>query len=362
MFLFETFEWIDVVILGECLSITGLELQHRYTSYLFFVLARNYTTFVWLSCYFGVFLSSCIDTYLLAFLEILSEIQMAGLQSYLKGRLQMGIWSVCTMAGNLMVLVLASESHRSNLHSECKHEIPTYNLFVSTHVGSMFWGMSLSYLSVLKTTGVSADFDALVAQFSFLKGYAASHSWVNFAVLRQLSCWWEWLTKCVWIMVLVAVGTWCKKIQKAASTWPYEVQESQAVIWVCLSEKMPGDPKKFPWFEHYAREGFQHNSRIQELPYDHSVVLENLMDPAHVPISHDLTDFSAKSEDASALVSLKSFWLIFVDWLPQRALLLGNRDHSKLQFPFSCGCKSNKAFLQQWGSVDSEFAPVQLKP
>jgi len=175
MFLFETFEWIDVVILGECLSITGLELQHQYTSYLFFVLARNYTTFVWLPCYFGVFLSSCIDTYLLAFLEILCEIQMTGLQSYLKGRLQMGIWSVCTMAGNLMVPVLASESHRFNLHSECKHEIPTYNLFVSTHVGSMFWGMSLSYLSVLKTTGVSADFDALVAQFSFLKAYAASH-------------------------------------------------------------------------------------------------------------------------------------------------------------------------------------------
>ncbi len=214
MFLFETFEWIDVVILGECLSITGLELQHRYTSYLFFGLARNDTTFVWLPCYFGVFLSSCIDTYLLAFLEILSEIQMTGLQSYLKGRLQMGIWSVYTMAGNLMVPVLASKSHRSNLHSECKHEIPTYNLFVSTHVDSMnlhlFWGISLSYLSVLKTTWVSADFDALVAQFSFLKAYATSHSWVNFVVGRQLSCWWEWLTKCIWIMVLVAVGTWCK--------------------------------------------------------------------------------------------------------------------------------------------------------
>jgi hypothetical protein len=167
-----------------------------------------------LPCYFGVFLSSCIDTYLLAFLEILSEIQMTGLQSYLKGRLQMGIWSVYTMAGNLMVPVLASKSHRSNLHSECKHEIPTYNLFVSTHVDSMnlhlFWGISLSYLRVLKTTWVSADFDALVAQFSFLKAYADSHSWVNFVVGRQLSCWWEWLTKCVWIMVLVAVGTWCK--------------------------------------------------------------------------------------------------------------------------------------------------------
>jgi hypothetical protein len=171
MFLFETFEWIHVVILGECLSITGLELQHRYTSYLFFGLARNDTTFVWLPCYFGVFLSSCIDTYLLAFLEILSEIQMTGLQSYLKGRLQMGIWSVYTMAGNLMVLVLASKSHRSNLHSECEHQIPTYNLFVSTHVDSMklhlFWGISLSYLSVLKTMWVSADFDALVCFLSW---------------------------------------------------------------------------------------------------------------------------------------------------------------------------------------------------
>jgi len=47
--------------------------------------------------------------------EILCEIQMTGLQSYLKGRLQMGIWSVCTMAGNLMGLVLASESHSWHL-------------------------------------------------------------------------------------------------------------------------------------------------------------------------------------------------------------------------------------------------------
>jgi len=105
-----------------------------------------------------------------------------------------------------------------------------------------------------------------------------------------------------WFLLQLAPGA---KIPKAACTRPYEVRESQGVIWVWLSQKMPGDPKKLPWFEHYAREGFQHNSSIQELPYDHSVVLENLMDPAHVPISHDRTDFAAKREDASALVSLK---------------------------------------------------------
>jgi phenylpropionate dioxygenase-like ring-hydroxylating dioxygenase large terminal subunit len=105
-----------------------------------------------------------------------------------------------------------------------------------------------------------------------------------------------------WFLLQLAPGA---KIPKAACTRPYEVRESQGVIWVWLSQKNPGDPKKLPWFEHYAREGFQHISSIQELPYDHSVVLENLMDPAHVPISHDRTDFSAKREDASALVSLK---------------------------------------------------------
>jgi hypothetical protein len=52
------------------------------------------------------FFSAVALIYLLALLEILSEIQMTGLQSYRKGRLQMGIWSVFTMAGNSMVLVL----------------------------------------------------------------------------------------------------------------------------------------------------------------------------------------------------------------------------------------------------------------
>jgi len=57
------------------------------------------------------FFSAVALIYLLALLEILSEIQMTGLQSYRKGRLQMGIWSVFTMAGSSMVLVLVSKSH-----------------------------------------------------------------------------------------------------------------------------------------------------------------------------------------------------------------------------------------------------------
>ncbi|CAA6671030.1 unnamed protein product [Spirodela intermedia] len=79
------------------------------------------------------------------------------------------------------------------------------------------------------------------------------------------------------------------KIPHSACTRSYEVRDSQGVIWL-------------PWFEHYARPGFQDVSAIHELPYDHSILLENFMDPAHVPISHDRSDFYSKREDAQPLI------------------------------------------------------------
>lgn len=74
------------------------------------------------------------------------------------------------------------------------------------------------------------------------------------------------------------------------------------MIWVWMGDKNSADETKIPWFEHYAEPGFLDISTIHELPYDYSILLENLMDPAHVPISHDRTDTSAKREDAQALV------------------------------------------------------------
>ncbi|MQL96625.1 hypothetical protein Taro_029297 [Colocasia esculenta] len=92
------------------------------------------------------------------------------------------------------------------------------------------------------------------------------------------------------------------KIPRAACVRTYEVRDSQGVVWVWMSEKNKPDDAKLPWFEHYARPGFRDLSTIHELPYDHSILLENLMDPAHVPISHDRTDWTAKREDAQPLV------------------------------------------------------------
>ncbi|KAK9130285.1 hypothetical protein Sjap_010772 [Stephania japonica] len=103
--------------------------------------------------------------------------------------------------------------------------------------------------------------------------------------------------KCVKIPQLPAGA----KIPRSACVKSYEVKESQGVIWVWMSEKKPGDPSKLPWFENFAHPGFRDVSTTHELPYDHSILLENLMDPAHVPISHDRTDWTAKREDAQPL-------------------------------------------------------------
>nr|GMD26312.1 protein TIC 55, chloroplastic [Ipomoea batatas] len=91
------------------------------------------------------------------------------------------------------------------------------------------------------------------------------------------------------------------KIPRSACAKPYEIRDSQGVIWIWMSHKTPPKPEKIPWFENFERPGFRDISTTHELPYDHSILLENLMDPAHVPISHDRTDFTAKREDAGPL-------------------------------------------------------------
>ncbi|KAM2020945.1 hypothetical protein ACFX16_043026 [Malus domestica] len=91
------------------------------------------------------------------------------------------------------------------------------------------------------------------------------------------------------------------KIPRAACVKSYEVRDSQGVVWVWMSHKTPPNTKKLPWFENFDKPGFDYSSTIHELPYDHSILLENLMDPAHIPISHDRTGFSAKRENAQPL-------------------------------------------------------------
>ncbi|XP_010525891.1 PREDICTED: protein TIC 55, chloroplastic isoform X2 [Tarenaya hassleriana] len=139
------------------------------------------------------------------------------------------------------------------------------------------------------------------------------------------------------------------KIPKAACVKPYEVRESQGVVWVWMSNKTPPNPEKLPWFENFARPGFMDLSSTHDLPYDHSILLENLMDPAHIPISHNRTDFTAKREDAGPLVfevTERTSRGFAGKWGRQKD---GEEPSNFLRFEAPCVLQNNREFVDKNG-------------
>lgn len=148
------------------------------------------------------------------------------------------------------------------------------------------------------------------------------------------------------------------KIPRAACLKTYHVRDSQGVVWVWMSENNPPDDDKLPYFKHYDRPGFQDLSTIHELPYDHSILLENLMDPAHVPISHDRTDWTAKREDAQPLVMTvteRTDRGFAGQWGRSRNLKFMNN----LRFEAPCALQNNLEFTDKKG-VKQYFSALFL--
>lgn len=54
-----------------------------------------------------------------------------------------------------------------------------------------------------------------------------------------------------------------------------------------MDDAATADESKLPYWDELDMEGFRTDSHIHDLPYDSGILLENLMDPAHIPISHD---------------------------------------------------------------------------
>lgn len=54
-----------------------------------------------------------------------------------------------------------------------------------------------------------------------------------------------------------------------------------------MGKESEADEAKLPYWDDLDMEGFKVDSHIHDLPYDSGILLENLMDPAHIPISHD---------------------------------------------------------------------------
>ncbi|KAH1203750.1 Protein TIC 55, chloroplastic [Glycine max] len=107
-------------------------------------------------------------------------------------------------------------------------------------------------------------------------------------------------------------------------------------------------PKTTP--NNFARAGFQYVSTIHQLPYDHSILLQNLMDPAHVSISHDRTDWTAKREDAQPLCFEVTERLIgFAGWWGREKE--GKNIPNFLSFRAPCVLQNNREIVDKNGET-----------
>ncbi|KAJ6406107.1 hypothetical protein OIU84_009767 [Salix udensis] len=150
------------------------------------------------------------------------------------------------------------------------------------------------------------------------------------------------------------------KIPQSACVKTYDVRESQGVVWVWMSSKSQPNINKLPWFENFARPGFKDSSAVHELPYDHSILLENLMDPAHIPISHDRTDLSAKRENAQPLrfeVTERNDRGFAGWWGGGDAQTLPNF----LRFEAPCVLSNNREFIDEKGSETVLLWPLPVQ-
>jgi phenylpropionate dioxygenase-like ring-hydroxylating dioxygenase large terminal subunit len=90
-------------------------------------------------------------------------------------------------------------------------------------------------------------------------------------------------------------------ILRNANVKSYLVVESQGVIWVWLGEKEAAQTSDIPLIKDLEDPNCVHTDYLIDFPYEHGYLLENLLDPAHVNISHDRSEFGAKRENAQAL-------------------------------------------------------------
>jgi phenylpropionate dioxygenase-like ring-hydroxylating dioxygenase large terminal subunit len=75
--------------------------------------------------------------------------------------------------------------------------------------------------------------------------------------------------------------------------------ERQGIVWVWPGEPEAADIDRIPTLDVFDKPGFVYTDGMYDLPYDQTYLVENLVDPAHVPISHE--GGQGKREDAHPL-------------------------------------------------------------
>ncbi|BAY24495.1 Rieske [2Fe-2S] domain-containing protein [Calothrix sp. NIES-2100] len=77
------------------------------------------------------------------------------------------------------------------------------------------------------------------------------------------------------------------KIPSNACVASFKVVERQGIIWMWAGESEAAIEELIPTLADVDKPGFVHTDKITDLPYEQSYFIENVLDPAHVNISHD---------------------------------------------------------------------------
>jgi phenylpropionate dioxygenase-like ring-hydroxylating dioxygenase large terminal subunit len=90
-------------------------------------------------------------------------------------------------------------------------------------------------------------------------------------------------------------------IPRNAKVKSYPVVERQGVLWVWLGKQETAKESDIPLIKDLEVPNCVHTDYVIDFPYEQGYLLENLLDPAHVNISHDRSEFGAKRENAQPL-------------------------------------------------------------
>lgn len=91
------------------------------------------------------------------------------------------------------------------------------------------------------------------------------------------------------------------KIPKQACVKSFLIKELQGIIWIWLGDKEIAHDNSIPQIAEVEKAGLFVVDTVTDLPYDQDFLVENFLDPAHVPISHDRTELGMKREFAAPL-------------------------------------------------------------
>ncbi len=89
------------------------------------------------------------------------------------------------------------------------------------------------------------------------------------------------------------------KIPAKACVQSFVTVECQGLVWVWPGEPEAAEIDRIPTLDVFDKPEFVYTDSMYDLPYDQTYLVENLVDPAHVPISHE--GGQGKREDAHPL-------------------------------------------------------------